>query len=81
MKYDYIKWPCNAEDIEYRDLILLPNQGIQIRQSLFKLKYLDDEKYSVCDETQPLSATDINTIMFLIDEEFYYEMWIDNLPV
>eukprot|EP01084_Bolivina_argentea_P174152 301658_1 len=40
--YDYIRWPC-SNHIQYKPLLLLPQQNIQTRPSVYNIKYLNTD--------------------------------------
>eukprot|EP01083_Nonionella_stella_P097254 273351_1 len=91
LSYDYICWPCacaatDSNDMQYHPLSLSLSQQINVRQSVYKIQFVDDTddsntpQHSLCGK-QPISSQNINKIIELIDRDFIYEMWIDMLPM
>jgi len=80
--YDLLPWPCKPKDIHSDN----PNLGAIIngernRDSLYQIHFQrSTNKQTVCGEKE-LQGRDVNAFIDAINDEYQYEMWVDDLPV
>lgn len=80
--YDLLPWPCKPKDVHKDN----PNLGAIIngernRESLYQIHFQrSTNKQTVCGEKE-LSAGHVQKFIDAINEEYQYEMWVDDLPV
>ncbi len=80
--YDLLPWACKPKELHKDN----PNLGSIIngernRESLYQIHFQrSTNKQTVCGEKE-LSAHGVNKFIDAINDEYQYEMWVDDLPV
>jgi len=80
--YDLLPWPCKPKDVHQDN----PNLGAIIngernRESLYQIHFQrSTNKQTVCGEKE-LTGGQIQKFIDAINDEYQYEMWVDDLPV